>query len=111
MEELCLAMEKLSLSSSDKLCKSSTTLPTGSQLTEKLKNRKGGKKVRCWKCHKVGHKKKFCHSNKPMRVSRKSDRPITKKGKYKRQRVRRSRKWKCQMDMESERKESMKHSE
>ena len=84
MEELCLAMEKLSLSSVNILCKSSTSITTGLQFREKIINRKGGKKVKCWKCHQFGHIKKFCNSNKPMRVSRKSKRVIRKRGKYER---------------------------
>ena len=98
MDDLCLAMEKLSLSTSDKLFKRGTN----SQYDRRTENRKGRKRARCWKCHKFGHIKKYCHSNKPMRESRKSNHPIRKKRKYERQRGGRNRKWKCQMDSPSD---------
>ena len=75
MEELCLAMEKLSLHPT-KIKQHKTLKSTVAKKLRKnkykksKKNKKNGKynkNFRCWKCFKLGHKKKFCKSKQPIK--------------------------------------------
>ena len=85
MDELCSALENLTLSDTMK-----PNEPKKRRWkTERILNRKPKRTLRCWKCKKIGHKKKQCKyskrgrrklwlkklnnegENQPMRVSRK----------------------------------------
>ena len=66
MEELCAAMEKLSLSIVDS-SKDSIIMASNSCQDRKIKTELSTKRLRCWKCKKIGHKKKFCPYKKSMR--------------------------------------------
>ena len=64
MDDLCSAMENLSLSDSHK---------SKSTMSQERFNRikKPKSKLRCWKCKKIGHLKKQCKQKHSMRVKRK----------------------------------------
>ena len=71
MEELCAAMAKLSLSKVENIFDScednSVIMASNSCQDRKIKTELSTKRLRCWKCKKFGHKKKFCLFKKSMR--------------------------------------------
>ena len=79
MDELCLLMEKLSLSD----VKNTTKVNT-SCVKKKWKIRK---RVRCWNCKKLGHKQRNCYKEKYYYIKagdfkKSNNGPIRVRGKY-----------------------------